>query len=154
MSEETPISMHELEKLLDAEHRLRVAAEASARKWKADVVALENEMSKAEKLRERLERYRFKLRKARQRRNIYGVICIVLVLAVVFFLVERYQKAKELDTLRKEFKEKGAKKRVRPGIIDQAYMEYDAERQGGSGAGTVTDDGTDEGTSEGTAEGE
>lgn len=129
MPEDTSLSVTELEKELQQERELRTAAEAQARKWKSELVNLENEMAKAVKLRERLDRYRYKLSKARKQKRIYAIICVAMVLLASLFLLDRFRQAKQIETMKQDIQKKVAPKRTLPGIITQEAMERDAARQ-------------------------
>jgi cytochrome c-type biogenesis protein CcmH/NrfG len=117
---------------LEKERNLRKKYETQASATEKELMEKEAALEKYKRLPLKLDKYRHRSRRLRRQRNFYRTVSLVLLLIVGYFLVERYQKARELDKLRNEIKAAGAPKKVLPGIITQEAMERDAEAQGGS----------------------
>jgi hypothetical protein len=125
-------SIVDLNNELEKERELRKRFEAEAKAWKLDLIENEALLEKYKRLPSKLDKYIHRSHKLKKQRNLYGAICAVMLLVVSYFLIERFQKAKELENLRKEIKAAGAPRTILPGIITQEAMERDAEKQGGS----------------------
>ncbi|WP_276132154.1 hypothetical protein [Polluticoccus soli] len=116
---------------LEKERDLRKKFEEQASAAKKELMEKEASLEKYKRLPGKVDKYIHKSHKFRRQRNLFGVTSIVLLLIVSYFLIERFQKAQELENLKRDIKAAGAPKRILPGIITQEAMERDAERQGG-----------------------
>lgn len=115
---------------LENERDLRRKFEEQASAAKKELLEKDAALEKYKRLPAKVDKYIHKSHKFQRQRNVFGAISVVLLLIVSYFLIERFQKAQELENLKNEIRSAGAPKRVLPGVITQEAMERDAERQG------------------------